>query len=83
VCVFNYRGYGCSGGVPHPDAVKADALAVARYLQATRPGGRLVLHGESIGGLSACHVARTLGPGQVRRARLRTTPTDLHRAATC
>ena len=51
--------------MPYPDAVRADALVVAKYLKNDRQVGRLVLHGESIGGLSACHVARRLGLGQV------------------
>ena len=40
-------------------------MVVAKYLKTIRQVGRFVLHGESIGGLSACHVAHRLGLGQV------------------
>jgi hypothetical protein len=61
VCLFNYRGYNCSSGVPAPDRVKSDGCAVARYLRHTRGVKRMVVHGESIGGMVACHVVRTCG----------------------
>ena len=32
-------------------------MTVAKYLKHTRVVGRLIVHGESIGGMSACHVA--------------------------
>eukprot|EP00602_Paraphysomonas_sp_CaronLab_P013816 CAMPEP_0185041582 /NCGR_PEP_ID=MMETSP1103-20130426/41078_1 /TAXON_ID=36769 /ORGANISM="Paraphysomonas bandaiensis, Strain Caron Lab Isolate" /LENGTH=770 /DNA_ID=CAMNT_0027581383 /DNA_START=370 /DNA_END=2682 /DNA_ORIENTATION=+ len=58
VCVFNYRGYGDSSGVPDPSRIKADGLAVAEYLKEALNVKYLYLHGESIGGMVACHIAR-------------------------
>ena len=68
VCVYNYRGYGRSSGTPSPAANAADVDLVvaalrARYAEGARLSGggggklRLIVHGESIGGLAACHVA--------------------------
>eukprot|EP00602_Paraphysomonas_sp_CaronLab_P001552 CAMPEP_0185031342 /NCGR_PEP_ID=MMETSP1103-20130426/18760_1 /TAXON_ID=36769 /ORGANISM="Paraphysomonas bandaiensis, Strain Caron Lab Isolate" /LENGTH=795 /DNA_ID=CAMNT_0027566839 /DNA_START=592 /DNA_END=2979 /DNA_ORIENTATION=+ len=61
VCVFNYRGYGDSSGVPDPSRVKDDGLAVAQHLKETMKVNYLYLHGESIGGMVACHIARHYG----------------------
>lgn len=59
--MYNYRGYNASTGVPSPDSVKADAVFVVKYLREVRGVTRLLVHGESIGGIAACHVARNLG----------------------
>ena len=54
---FNYRGYGRSQGLPIPSAIKSDSIQVVSYLlQHFRPKCILV-HGESIGGMIACHIA--------------------------
>ena len=58
--MFNYRGYNLSKGTPTPHGVKADGEAVAKYLKHTRQVPRLLIHGESIGGMVACHIARTV-----------------------
>jgi hypothetical protein len=58
VCMFNYRGYGLSTGVPNPHGIKRDAGTVYEYLHRTRRPVRIVVHGESIGGMVACHLAR-------------------------
>ena len=57
VCLFNYRGYSESTGVPTPHAIKSDGEILGRYLRSQRPGGKLLVHGESIGGMVACHIA--------------------------
>mmetsp|Transcript_29154 Transcript_29154/g.64737 ORF Transcript_29154/g.64737 Transcript_29154/m.64737 type:complete len:940 (+) Transcript_29154:72-2891(+) len=59
VCMFNYRGYGLSTGTPTPDAVKHDACQLYLHLQQTRAPARIIVHGESIGGMIACHLARS------------------------
>eukprot|EP01041_Mallomonas_annulata_P010249 gene10249-21380_t len=59
VVVFNYRGYLQSKGVPTPEGIKADGEAVVRYLKDIRGVKRLVVHGESIGGMVACHIAKS------------------------
>ena len=61
------------GFTPRPDTLKSDGIAVAQYIlqqqqqQSMRtnhpagvPVGPLVIHGESIGGMTACGVARHL-----------------------
>lgn len=55
---FNYRGYGRSAGVPTPDRVKSDAERVMEHIRRERPPRRMIIHGESLGGMVACHLAR-------------------------
>jgi len=49
-------------GVPDPERVKQDGLRVARYLRLERRVAKLVIHGESIGGMCAAHVAAHCPP---------------------
>jgi alpha/beta superfamily hydrolase len=58
VCVFNYRGYGASSGVPDPTRIQNDGAFVANYLTDSLHVNTLLLHGESVGGLVACHIAK-------------------------
>jgi hypothetical protein len=55
--MFNYRGYNESTGVPTPDRIKADGLAVYDFVRRVLCVQHLVLHGESIGGMVANHIA--------------------------
>lgn len=57
VCVFNYRGFSASSGVPCPSVLKADTEVMVKYLRERRQMGKLIVHGESIGGMMACHAA--------------------------
>jgi len=57
VCMWNYRGFGQSTGAPTPAALQRDGQRVAAFLKERNPG-RLIVHGESMGGLVATHVAR-------------------------
>eukprot|EP00428_Durinskia_dybowskii_P077740 CAMPEP_0170356300 /NCGR_PEP_ID=MMETSP0117_2-20130122/1100_1 /TAXON_ID=400756 /ORGANISM="Durinskia baltica, Strain CSIRO CS-38" /LENGTH=996 /DNA_ID=CAMNT_0010610391 /DNA_START=441 /DNA_END=3431 /DNA_ORIENTATION=- len=59
VCMFNYRGYGLSTGTPHPHGIKQDACQIYEHIQCTRRPYRIIMHGESIGGMVASHVAST------------------------
>lgn len=59
VFVYNYRGYGQSGGMPSPVALKRDAVHVVQHLQRVLRPQKILVHGESIGGLVACHLAAT------------------------
>ena len=61
ICVFNYRGYGSSSGVPTPARLKADTECVIKYLREVKKIKKLLLHGESIGGMMACHGAKVCG----------------------
>ncbi len=57
VMMIDYRGYGRSAGTPAIATMKSDALAAFDQLR-TRAGGRpIVVHGVSLGGFVASHVA--------------------------
>ncbi|KDO27420.1 hypothetical protein SPRG_07008 [Saprolegnia parasitica CBS 223.65] len=58
VFLFNYRGYGRTKGYPSPHANNLDGMAVAAYLRNDKSIQRLAIHGESIGGMVATHVAK-------------------------
>lgn len=45
-------------GSPHPAAIKKDAEVLVRFAREELGAGRIALHGESIGGMVAAHVAR-------------------------
>lgn len=59
VLVIDYRGYGCSPGVPGEEGLYRDAEAAWRYLTETAgvDPGSLVVVGESLGGAVACELA--------------------------
>ena len=66
VLIFDYRGYGRSGGHPTEPGIYRDAEAAWRYLTETRqtPPERILLLGRSFGGAVAGYLAsrhRTLG----------------------
>lgn len=58
VFVYNYRGYGRSQGAPTPLALKSDGLKVVEFIRREYNPSKLIIHGESIGGMIACHIAR-------------------------
>ena len=62
--LFNYRGYGRSTGVPSPRDNSLDAKELVQHLKRNCRVPRLVIHGESIGGMAAAFAAREL-PGLV------------------
>jgi len=68
VVVWNGRGYGRTRGTPRPAANAADALAIAAYLRETCGVPKLLLHGESIGGMAAARVAAALAPPRAAAA---------------
>ena len=57
--IFDYRGYGNSGGTPTEQGTYRDAEAAWRYLTEQRriPSCRVVLFGESLGGAVAAWLA--------------------------
>ncbi|HXG59001.1 MAG TPA: alpha/beta hydrolase [Thermoanaerobaculia bacterium] len=61
--LFDWRGYGRSGGSPSEAKLYLDSEAAAAYaVERLRVAPRnLVLYGESLGGPYAAHVARTTG----------------------
>jgi fermentation-respiration switch protein FrsA (DUF1100 family) len=68
VFLFDYRGFGRSGGKPDLGGANADgvaALETARTLGGVDPD-RLVVFGQSIGGAIAIHAVATAGSAGVR-----------------
>jgi fermentation-respiration switch protein FrsA (DUF1100 family) len=57
--IFDYRGYGNSGGTPGEEGTYRDAAAAWRYLSEQKhvPACRIVLFGESMGGAIAAQLA--------------------------
>jgi hypothetical protein len=62
--IFDYRGYGDSGGTPTEQGTYRDAEAAWRYLIEQRhiPSCRIVLFGESLGGAVAAWLAARQKP---------------------
>lgn len=60
IVLWNYRGYGRTKGRPTPTRLKQDGVAIAEYLKRVRGVERLGVHGESMGGMVAAHVARQI-----------------------
>lgn len=62
--IFDYRGYGSSGGSPTEEGTYRDAEAAWHYLTAQRsiPSCRIVLFGESMGGAIAAWLAARQKP---------------------
>ena len=62
--IFDYRGYGNSGGTPSEQGTYRDAEAAWRYLTEQRriPSCRIVLFGESLGGAVASWLAARQKP---------------------
>ena len=59
VLIFDYRGYGSSGGSPSEEGLYLDASAVFGYLVNIRkvPSDRLIVYGESLGAAVAVELA--------------------------
>lgn len=58
VVFFNYRGYNLSTGRPSPEGVQTDGIFVLEHLKEKFGVRDVILHGESIGGMVATHIAR-------------------------
>ncbi len=65
VLIFDYRGYGLSGGKPSEEGTYRDAEAAWAYLREQRGFARekIILFGRSLGGAIAAHLAQTTRPG--------------------
>eukprot|EP01017_Pseudomicrothorax_dubius_P004324 TRINITY_DN10843_c0_g1_i2.p1 TRINITY_DN10843_c0_g1~~TRINITY_DN10843_c0_g1_i2.p1 ORF type:complete len:812 (+),score=218.85 TRINITY_DN10843_c0_g1_i2:289-2724(+) len=57
IFLWNYRGYGKSQSFPTPTRLLRDAETVVDYLRSTMNVRKLGVHGESLGGMVAAHVA--------------------------
>ncbi|MCE5242393.1 MAG: alpha/beta hydrolase [Syntrophobacteraceae bacterium] len=64
VFLFDYRGYGDSEGMPEERGTYLDAAAAWQYLVEERKvvPGRIVVHGQSLGGPIAAWLAREKNP---------------------
>ena len=56
--MWNYRGYGRSKGVPSFTRLKRDGELMIDFLYTQKEVKRLGIHGESLGGAIACHLAK-------------------------
>ncbi|MCH2182482.1 MAG: alpha/beta hydrolase [Mariniblastus sp.] len=82
VLVFDYRGYGKSGGSSHEAGILQDVEAAMKWLNKkteTTPD-QVVVAGHSIGGGPACHVAAKLGAKALVLQRTFSSLTDAARA---
>lgn len=57
VCLWNYRGYGLSEGFPTFCNLKSDSEVLFDQLKLRHKYTKIVVHGISIGGIAACHLA--------------------------
>lgn len=79
VLIFDYRGYGQSGGEPDEEGTYRDAEAAWQHLTAQRglrPEG-IVVFGESLGASVAAHLAAQHRPGALILASAFTSVPDL------
>jgi uncharacterized protein len=67
VLIFDYRGYGASTGTPSEEGTYQDADAAWKYLTDVRriPPGRIIVHGQSLGGGVASGLALKTQPGML------------------
>lgn len=82
VLVFDYRGYGKSGGSSHEAGILLDVEAAMKWLNqrtATRPDD-VIVAAHSIGGGPACHVASKLGAKALVLQRTFSSLTDTARS---
>mmetsp|Transcript_148919 Transcript_148919/g.478475 ORF Transcript_148919/g.478475 Transcript_148919/m.478475 type:complete len:920 (+) Transcript_148919:159-2918(+) len=57
ILFFNYSGYGRSSGLPSPSKISEDGDAIIAYLKG-KGITDIAIYGRSIGGVTACHLAR-------------------------
>lgn len=83
IFIFDYRGYGRSGGTPAEKGMHADTRAAYRHLteELRIPGGEVVAYGESIGGAFAVRLGATEKLGAVITENAFTSIPDMARRA--
>ncbi len=67
VFIFDYRGYGRSGGSPSEKGTYLDALAAYEYLRTRNDvdGKNIIIHGKSLGAAVAVELATRVSPPAV------------------
>ena len=82
VLLFDYRGYGRSGGTPSEQGTYLDAQAAWGYLTNAKgfSPGSIVIAGESLGGPIAAHLAKDVAPGALILVSTFTSVPNLARA---
>jgi pimeloyl-ACP methyl ester carboxylesterase len=75
VAVFDYRGYGRSGGNPTVELMGTDALAVFDHVNALFPG-RVIVHGQSLGSFIGAGIASRRTPLALVLESTATNPMD-------
>jgi uncharacterized membrane protein len=65
VCAFNYAGYNESQGRTSLDGLQRDVELVLEWLCSRGYHGKIAVHGRSIGGVPAVHLAATAAPGAI------------------
>ena len=63
VLMFDYRGFGASGGAPDRAGVIADGVAAIHYARSRKEAvpGRIIVYGQSLGGAVAVSALRRAG----------------------
>jgi fermentation-respiration switch protein FrsA (DUF1100 family) len=81
--IVDHRGYGLSTGAPTVETMATDGLAAFDHLaRKLGPGGRIVVHGQSLGSFMAGHVAASRPTAGVVLESSATTAEDWMKAAT-
>lgn len=78
VMVYNYRGYGRSGGKPVPSRLQKDAMQLVAHLRARWGVDVVAVHSESIGSIVSTYLARR---GAVQLLVVDRAFSDLHAVA--
>ncbi|CAD8138849.1 unnamed protein product [Paramecium octaurelia] len=56
--LWNYRGYCDSQGLPNTKDIMKDAESICDFVTSQLKVSQLIFHGESLGGMVACHLGR-------------------------
>lgn len=57
ILLWNYRGYGFSTGKPSYQNIRSDVEIVQEFAKNQNRWNKIGVHGLSIGGVGACHLA--------------------------
>jgi hypothetical protein len=60
--LWNYRGYGRSTGSPYLPLLVDDGVEIVNYIKENFQYSKIGIHGESLGGCIAAHIAKVTNP---------------------